>query len=217
MAKQLILQKREATGKKLKALRNAGQIPSVIYGVAEPILTVSEYIVTEKALQEAGYHSPLELDIAGQKQLAIVKNIALNPVNRRIINIEFQAVSENEAVEATTPVKIVNFEQSEAAKKHLVILQVIEDVEVKAKPSELPSELTLDAANLAEVDDKLTFADLKLPKGVALADKEQDLSAAIANVYDPAAEAEAREAEDTKASESTSTKEAATPTESATE
>ena len=201
MAKQLNLQKREKTSKKLKALRSAGQIPSVIYGVAEPILAVSEYIITEKALREAGYHSPLELNIDGQKQLAIVKDIAINPVNRRIINIEFQAVSENEAVEATTPVKIINFEQSDAAKKHLVILQVVEDVEVKAKPSELPSELTLDASKLAEADDKLAFSDLKLPKGVALADKEQDMSAVIANVYDPAAEAEAREAEDVKADE----------------
>ncbi len=217
MVKQLNLQKREATGKKLKALRDAGQIPSVIYGVAEPILTVSEYVVTEKALGEAGYHSPLELDIAGQKQLAIVKDIALNPVNRRIINIEFQAVSENEAVEATTPVRIVNFEQSEAAKKHLAILQVVEDVEVKAKPSELPSELTLDAAGLAETDDKLTFADLKLPKGVVLADKEQDMSAVIANIYDPAAEAEAREAEDAKASEAVSAEEPAAATETAAE
>ena len=45
----------------------------------------------------------------------------------------------------------------------------------------------------------VTLGDIKLPQGVELADKELELSMVIANVYDPAAEAAAREAEDEKA------------------
>ncbi len=81
MSKQLVLEKRTEQGKKLKDLRRDGKIPSVVYGGQEPILTVSDYNVTEKALLDAGYHSSLELTIAGQPQLAIVKNIAIDPVS----------------------------------------------------------------------------------------------------------------------------------------
>lgn len=199
MSNQLSLEKRTATGKKLKAVRAAGQIPSVVYGTDTPIMTASSYNATEKVLNEAGYHSPIQLDIAGTAQLAIVKNIDVDPVSRRIINVEFQAISADEVVEATTPIAVVNFEASEASKKHYVILQVLEDITVKAKPSNLPKEIVADGSKLAELDDKLTIADLQLPAGVELADKELSHATVVANVYDPAAEAAAREAADAAA------------------
>ncbi len=199
MSKQLVLEKRTTQGKNLKALRRSSQIPSVVYGNAAPVLTASEYNSTEKALVEAGYHSSLELSITGQPQLAIVKHVAIDPVSRRIISIEFQAISADEIVEATTPIEIVGFENSEAAKLHYVLSPVLEEIEVKAKPSDLPKELTVDGSKLVSTEDKLTLGDIVLPQNVELAEKELELSTVIANVYDPAAEAAAREAEDEKA------------------
>ena len=194
---KLALEKREVTGKKLKAIRAAGLIPSVVYGgEKEPILAASEYVATEKVLGAAGYHSPIDLEIGGKDQLAIVKDVAVDPVSRKIINIEFQAISANEVVEATTPVVIVNFEASEASKiYHFAMTQSIEEIDVKAKPSDLPKELTIDAGAMKDVDDKLTVADIVLPKGVEIADKELDKEQVVASLYDPAAEAAAREAE----------------------
>lgn len=199
---KLKLKNRELTGKKLAALRNEGMIPSVVYGGKAPILTASAYVETEKVLEKAGYHSPIDLDIEGKKRIAIVKNVAFDPVSRKIINIEFLAVSAKEVVEATTPVVVMNYEQSEAAKVyHFVLSQQIDEIDVKAKPSDLPKELMVDAASFRELDDKLTIADIKLPEGVELADKELDPEQVVASLYDPAAEAEKREAEDKAAEE----------------
>lgn len=195
----LTLEKREVTGKKLKNLRAEGTIPSVVYGAGEPINTASEYVGTEKVLLEAGYHSPIDLDIAGKKQLAIVKDVQLDPVSRKIVNVEFHAISADAAVEATTPIVIVNFETSEASKiYHFAMTQVMEEIDVKAKPADLPKELTVDASKLSSVDDKLVLSDIKLPNGVEFADKEMSADQVIASLYDPAAEAAAREAEEEK-------------------
>ena len=194
---KLSLEKREVSGKKLKDLRAKGLIPSVVYGGKEPVLAASEYVATEKVLSQAGYHSPIDLDVAGKKHLAIVKDVQIDPVSRKIINIEFQAISTNEVVEATTPIMIVNFEASEASKiYHFAMTQAMEEIDVKAKPADLPKELVIDATNLKEVDDKLTIADIKLPAGVEFADKEIDAEQVVASLYDPAAEAAAREAEE---------------------
>ena len=193
---KLVLNKREVTGKKLKALRAEGLIPSVVYGGKEPVLAASEYVATDKVLALAGYHSPIDLDLAGKKQLAIVKNVSVDPVSRKIINIEFQAISANEVVEATTPIVIVNFEASDASKLyHFAMTQALEEIDVKAKPSDLPKELEIDASKLTNVEDKLTIADIVLPNGVEFADKELDSEQVVASLYDPAAEAAAREAE----------------------
>ncbi len=193
---KLTLEKREIAGKKLKALRASGMIPSVIYGGKTPVLAASEYVATEKVLLAAGYHSPIDLDVAGKKQLAIVKNVQIDSVSRKIVNVEFQAISTNEVVEATTPIVIVNFEASDASKLyHFALNQAMEEIDVKAKPADLPKELEISAEKLTNVDDKLTIADIVLPKGVEFADKELDAEQVVASVYDPAAEAAAREAE----------------------
>ena len=199
---KLTLEKREITGKKLKELRAKGLIPSVVYGGKEPVLAASEYVATEKVLEKAGYHSPIDLDVAGKKQLAIVKDVQIDPVTRKIVNIEFHAISANAVVEATTPITIVNFEASEASKiYHFALTQALEEIEVKAKPSDLPNELTVDAGSLKEIDDKITISDIKLPAGVEFADKEMDSEQVVASLYDPAAEAAAREAEEKAAAE----------------
>lgn len=199
---KLTLKKREVKGKKIKALRAEGLIPSVVYGDKEPILALSEYVATEKVLLNAGYHSPIDLDVDGKKKLAIVKDVQVDPVSRKIVNIEFQAISADEVVEATTPIVIVNFEASEASKiYHFAMTQTMEEIDVKAKPADLPKELTVDATALKEVDDKITIADIKLPSGVEFADKELSSEQVVASLYDPAAEAAAREAEAAAAAE----------------
>ena len=199
---KLSLEKRELTGKKLKSLREKGFIPSVLYGGKEPMLLASEYVATEKVLEKAGYHSPIDLDVDGKKKMAIVKDVHIDPVSRKIINIEFQAISANEVVEATTPIVIVNFEASEASKiYHFVLTQALEEIDVKAKPADLPKSLEIDATNLKEVDDKITISDIKLPVGVEFSDKELDSEQVVASLYDPAAEAAAREAEEKAAAE----------------
>ena len=194
---KLSLNARTLTGKKLACLRKDGIIPSVIYGEGEPVLAQSAYNETEKALRTAGYHSTIDVEIEGKKKMVIVKDVNLDPVSRRILNVEFQAVSANSAVEATAPIKIENFEKSDANKAHLALLQVMEEIEVKAKPSDLPEEIVLDASKMATVEDKLVVADIVLPKGVELADKELDKNAAIAILSAPAA----AESEDEAATE----------------
>ena len=193
---KLSLAKRELTGKKVKGLREQGLIPSVVFGGGnDPVLTQSPYNETERVLLNAGYHSPIDLDIDGKKQMALVKVVHLDPVKGTIQNVEFQAISANQIVEATTPIEIVDFEKSDASKAHLTILQVMEEIDVKAKPADLPEAIIVDASGLKTVEDGIVVADLKLPKGVELADKELDPETAIANVYDPAQEAAEREAE----------------------
>ncbi len=79
---KLNLEARTLTGKKLASLRAEGKIPSVIYGEKEPILASSDYVETEKVLRVAGYHSPVELTIDKKNQLALVEDVAIDPVSR---------------------------------------------------------------------------------------------------------------------------------------
>ncbi|MDR1033094.1 MAG: 50S ribosomal protein L25 [Candidatus Nomurabacteria bacterium] len=188
---------REISGKKVATVRKSGLVPGVVYGgSAEPILTQSDYNATEKAVREAGYHSPVHLDIDGKKKLTMIKNVDIDPVKRRIINVEFHAIKATDAVTAEAPIHLIGLGESAAEKASLVISQVLEDIEIKAKPADLPNAIEVDITGLAGVEDKITLGDIKLPEGVIFADPDEDLHQVIANVYDPAVEAAKLEAEE---------------------
>ncbi|MBI3889525.1 50S ribosomal protein L25 [Candidatus Saccharibacteria bacterium] len=184
----LKLDERSTTGKKVVSLRGDGFVPSVVYGANDaPISTQSLSVETAKVAHAAGKHSPITLSIDGKKKLAIIKSIDLHPVKRHIRHIAFHTINQNDVITTEVPIHLTGIGESEAEKAGLVVLQAIEHVEIKAKPASLPEALELSIVDLASTDDKLTLADITLPKNVEFADLEQDLDLVVANVYEPSA------------------------------
>jgi large subunit ribosomal protein L25 len=193
---------REIAGRKVATLREQGLVVGVVYGKDFPATKIqSTYLPTERALEAVGYHSPIELLIDGKKQLAMVKNVEVNPVSQCIINVEFHAISADDVVVAETPIEFTGYEQSEANKLKLNLLPVLEVIEIKAKPADLVEKLVVDASKMESIESELTIADIQLPANVKFADVEIDMEQVIATVYDSAAEAAAQEAADKAAAE----------------
>lgn len=182
----LKLDKRAISGKKVATLRKQGIVPSVVYGgEAEPLSTQSAFVATTKVAQLAGKHSPVTLTIDGKKTLAMIKTIDVDPVRHTLRHLAFHAVRQNEAIEAEVSIVLVDEDESAAKKAGLVILQNLEQLEIKAKPADLPDQLTVSLKPLVAAGDTITLADVVLPKGVEFADHDQDVSITIAHAYDP--------------------------------
>ncbi|MCL2371754.1 50S ribosomal protein L25 [Candidatus Saccharibacteria bacterium] len=198
----LELKGREIAGRKVAALRDQGLIVGVVYGKTFPAAKVqAEYLPAERALEAVGYHSPIKLMIDGKEQLAMVKNVAVDAVSQRVFNVEFHAISQDDVVVAETPIEFVGYGESEAARFKLDFLAALEQVEVKAKPADLPKGLEVDASGMVDHESVLKISDIKLPNGVKFADAEIDMEQVIATVYDAAAEAAAQEEADKAAAE----------------
>lgn len=184
----LTLDVRDQQGKKVARLRKQGLVPGVMYGQGfDPVLIQAEYGVLQKVVDEAGRHTPVHVTVDGKKKITLIKSIDRDPVKARLRHVSFHAVKANEVVAAEVPIRLTHEGESEAEKAGLVVLQAIESIEVKAKPAELPDALEVSVENLATTEDKLTFNDVVLPKGVEYADVEHDLDLTIASVYEPAA------------------------------
>ena len=182
------LQARTLQGKKVAQLRKEGVVPGVIYGQGlDPILVQSPYSELDRVVRKAGRHTPIHVTVDSKKKIAMIKDVDRDPVKARIRHISFHAVKANEVVTAEVPIRLVGEGTSEAEKAGLVILQAIEQIEIKAKPADLPEALEVSLEGLVSTDDKLTLADITLPSGVEFADIEQDVELVVANVYEPAA------------------------------
>ena len=203
----LKLDERTAEGKKLAKLRESGFTPSVIYGGQDqPIMTQSPQVETAKVVHAAGRHTPVNLTFDGKKKLAIIKSIDMDPVKHVLRHVAFHTIKQNDIITTDVPIVLVGQGESEAERVGLVILQAIEQVEVKAKPADLPESIEISIVNLATSEDKIFVSDIKLSEGVEFADIDQDMELVIANVYEPSAlqaanEASGGEAEEEEAEE----------------
>lgn len=193
--KVIKLEKRQLEGKKLAKLRADGLVPSVVYGSdVEATSTQSSSADTLKVVKSAGKHTPVELELDGQKHLAIIKSIDLDPVKHNIRHLAFHIVKQNEKVVTEVPIELDGIGQSPAERAGLVVLQAIENIEVRAIPANLPEALKVSIMKLETDHDKILLSDIILPEGVEFADHEQDTSLVVANVYEPSALQAANEA-----------------------
>lgn len=184
----LKLEKRMLEGKHVRQLRDAGLVPSVVYGgTGKPYSTQSSLVEATKVAHAAGKHTPVHLEIDGKSKLAIIKSIDTDPVKRTLRHVAFHTIRQNEKIVTEVPIILTGQSESPAERAGLVVLQAIEKIEVRAIPAHLPESIELSLERLETTDDKLTVADIVLPKGVEFADADQDMDLVIANTYEPGA------------------------------
>lgn len=184
----LKLEKREVLGKAVKHLRRDGFVPAVIHDHGkDSLIVMGPELTLLKAYHEAGKHHPINIDVNGQKYLALIKETDFEPRKNQLRHLVFNAIKQDEEVEAEIPIEMKLDEDNEstpAERAGLIVLQALETVEVKALPRNLPDVLTFNGEMLVEVGDHATVADLKVPEGVEiLAEPTQT----IASVYEPSA------------------------------
>ncbi len=184
------LQPREVVGKGLNNLRNHGEVPAVIHNHGQESLHVmGPEIELLKVYRAAGKHHPLNLEVGDTKFLALIKDAHFDPVKRKLQHIVFQAIKQDEKVEAEVPIRLEG--EIPAEKVGLMILRQLDTVEIEALPKDLPDELVVNAEKLVELHDKITVEDLVIPAGVTVLTDAEHPIATVAESRAMAAEEEA--------------------------
>lgn len=204
----LSLSERTVHGKKVSRLRREGLTPVIVYGPGmEPVSAQAVTGELGRVVTKAGKHTPVNLEVAGKKRIAMIKSIDIDPARGEVRHVAFHAVRQNKPVEAEVPIHLDGTGESEAEKAGLIILQTLERVVVKALPKDLPEALIADIRGLVEAGEKLHLADITLPEGVELvehdtghhdeedaADENHVTDQVIASVWEPSALQAANEA-----------------------
>lgn len=186
------LEERTVLGKGLAQLRGEGKIPAVIHDHGkESIHVMGDFITLNKVFAAAGKHHPVQVKVAGKQHLALIKDADFEPTKHQLRHVVFQAIKQNEAVEAEVPVVFLADTEIPAEKKSLLVLKQLDHVQVKALPKDLPDELTVDPSSLSEVGDSLSVSDLKVPEGVTVLTDETHQIAVVEMPKDQVAEADA--------------------------
>jgi large subunit ribosomal protein L25 len=169
----LEVSRREATGKGVaRKLRREGKIPAVVYGGhRDPVsITVDRKSVSELITKsEHGARSIFLLKMAGtdQQRHAMIKDIQIDPISRRMTHVDFVRIVMNEVVRVTIPVLP---QGTAVGVKHGGLLDFqVRELHVECLPTAIPDGVPVDLEAL-DVHDYLRISDLKIPEGVKVLD-----------------------------------------------
>ena len=143
--------------------RREGFVPVVLYGHGtDPRHLKLDTLEFAAILRNSGANSILTLDIDGEEQLALTKQVDVEPIKRFIEHADLLVVKKGEKVEVNVYVTTVG----EAAPGTLVT-QDLSEITIEADALKIPEDFEIDIEG-AEVGTQVTAGDIKLPAGVTL-------------------------------------------------
>ena len=179
---------REVTGKAVKKLRSAGQLPAVVYGhgvdSTNVTLDAHEFDLLRK---HAGPNALIDLSVDGDKaNPVLIQAVQIHPVNRRPLHADLFLVRMTE--ELTVDVRLVATGESAAVTQlNGTLLHPTEHVRVKALPDHLPQSIEYSIESLVDFDAAIHVRDLSIPDDVTLLTDPDEV---IAKVQAPRIEVE---------------------------
>jgi large subunit ribosomal protein L25 len=177
---------REVIGKANRKLAGQNRIPAVVYGIGREAISISvdrhdfEMLMSHHA---AG-STIVEMQIEGEKKPlnAMIREMQMSPIKDTIMHVDFLAIEMNKAVSAQVSLRLTN---DPAGVKAGGILTInFHNINVEAKPADLPEYLEVDVAAL-DIGDSLHIKDIVVPNGVTIVDDAEEV---ICSVQAPRAE-----------------------------
>jgi large subunit ribosomal protein L25 len=163
--------RREVSGKEVsKKIRKEGRVPAVVYGGhREPVaITVDRKSVAELITRsEHGRRSIFLLKITGtdQQRHAMIKEIQIDPISRKMIHIDFVRVMMDEVIKVNVPVHLSG--TARGVKEGGVLDWQIRELHVECLPSAIPDAIEVNVDDVG-VHQYVHVSDLKAPEGVKI-------------------------------------------------
>jgi large subunit ribosomal protein L25 len=167
--------KRDVTGKQVKALRRAGQLPAVIYGRhVEPISISLEAHATGLVFAKLTSSSLVTIDVEGQEYAALVREKQRDFIKGNLTHIDFLALDLTETIR--TKVRLTFTGVSSAVKDYsAVLVHRMDALDVECLPSNLPERINVDISSLKEIGNNIRVSDIPLPENVVVLDDADDI------------------------------------------
>ena len=148
-------------------LRIEGLIPAILYGGKDPNAKISiEKKSVKNILNSDSFLSTVvELDIDGQKQKALPRDVAYNVISDEPIHIDFMRIVPGSKIIIELPVQFINHSESPGLKRGGVLNIVRRKVELKCPAETIPDDIIIDLAGL-DIGTSIKISTVKLPENV---------------------------------------------------
>jgi large subunit ribosomal protein L25 len=175
-----------------RRLRHQERVPGILYGGGRPAQNIE---VNHKELSlhlkhEAFHASILTLNLEGEKQQVLLRDIQMHPWRAAVLHVDFQRVAKDKKIHMRVPLHFINADLSPGVKASGgTINHVMTELDVMCLPDDLPNYIEVDLSNL-ELGHSIHISNLQLPQGVVSTQLRGGDDAVVATVVVPKAEVE---------------------------
>lgn len=193
LAVQLKAKKREDLQKSsTKKIRQSGRIPAVVYGNNKQSNTISvDSIELLKTVRDEGRNAIISLDVEGNSVDVMLHDYQIEPIRDELVHADFYVVNMSQEMDVEVTVRLEG--ESQGAKEGGVLQQPLYALAVRAKPADIPEEITIDVSDL-QIGDSIMVSDLKDGKNYEILEDE---NTTIVTVTAPDTAEEEEEEEET--------------------
>ncbi len=148
-----------------RRLRASGKLPAVFYGpgMSPTPLTVDPDVLERHLRGVYGRNTLFELNYGDASELAMVCDLVVEPVSRRLLHVDFLRVSLDREVKAEVPLKTRG--RAIGVVKGGLLNITRRSVPVLCKPNLIPAAIEVDVSGI-DLHQTVTVGQLELPEGV---------------------------------------------------
>ncbi len=194
--KQLKAVARERVGKgAARETRRQGQVPAVVYGAGQPPKAIAlNFNEAKKLIFAGGFMTTMfEVDIAGDKERVLPRDIQFDPVKDLPVHIDFLRVAQGQVVTVEVPVHFLNQDKCKGIKRGGTLNVVRHAVELYVPADSIPESIEIDLTPF-ELNDSIHISAFSLPEGCKPVIQDRDFT--VATIAVPAGFKEAAEGEE---------------------
>jgi large subunit ribosomal protein L25 len=150
-----------------RAARRQALVPGIIYGNGEPPQTIALYSNELVNLMQRGrfLSTIIDLDLEGAMTRVIPREVQLDPVNDKLVHVDFQRIGSGARIRVNVPVRFINEGLSPGLKRGGVLNIVRHEIEVTCPADTIPDHFEFNLEGL-EIGRSIHISAIKLPEGV---------------------------------------------------
>lgn len=178
-----------------KEIRNSGRVPAVIYGKEKDTESISvDSIELIKTVRDEGKNAIITLNVENNKSVDVMlHDYQIDPLKDELIHADFYIVNMAEEMDVEVALRLEG--EAQGTKDGGVLQQPMYELQVRAKPGNIPEEIIVDITDL-KVGDSISVSDITIKGNYEVL---EDSDTTIATVLAPDTLEDVEEAPDENA------------------
>lgn len=173
MAKQLTINAKKREDKTPNKLRAEGFVPATVYGHGFKSDSVQINSKEFSKIPQKAYSHINELDVEGDKFPVLIRNVQVDPIRDKFLNIEFYKIKSDEKIKVKVALNFIGHSSAVAAGGILIISH--NEIEIQCLPKDIPDAIDVNLEEITEIGQALHSKELKISEGIQILTKPEEV------------------------------------------
>ena len=178
---KLIIKEREKNARhSARRNRREGNVPGILYGKnMENLMFEVGELELNNTIHKTGGHGVLDVSLNGSNHNVLIKEIQREPLNQKIIHIDFEELYENSRVITEVPIKFLG--ENTVNKNGGILQKERSSVKLQCTAANIPKVIQVDVSKLS-VGDSCRIADIEFAQEISIMDAMNSVLATVTTV-----------------------------------